>query len=476
MSNLTQNRGTITFSSLNNVWFEVRSAVSSVMPPVLQELTDTVTLSNLQLFETDPEAAEVVDQSDIPTAFIHKAIRLSRTSGFAINEDGDDDVIIGYERVPVDTSKDFFPDDYDPELDPKPRDRIPGDNEDDTPRNPENPDSMDRGTPQTASNPFNPNSQKTPDYGANISRSSKVNFDTNEEVFSYLNVNQLAQKLTDKSARLVIGNEDSDFIDINLDSSSSDQLLANSGKSISSRKPLQTISVLNDRSIFENTFLQLNTGDRVPISLIPKTTLQKALAITQSSNKPNIQSVGRVIQKVGQVVFNRTTFKVSSTERFVLNSSGQGWFSLGYLGGEQFNGLGFDEWAVGDSRVLTSLDLGIDKRFPNAFGNTLDDWYVYDPVKLTEEQSWHDYSEGITPKKPNCDTNLNDITEDISSQQNGITQVFTLSQNYETGTLKVYWNGQRQSDDTITELSSTTFRTSFVPTSTTVLLVDYTPL
>ncbi len=64
---------------------------------------------------------------------------------------------------------------------------------------------------------------------------------------------------------------------------------------------------------------------------------------------------------------------------------------------------------------------------------------------------------------------------DLSSQCDGAAQTFTTGK-YISGTLRVYWNGQRQTTgETITEVSTTTFSTTFVPSSTDVLLVDYRP-
>lgn len=470
MSNLTQDRGDITYQTLNSIWNDVRSSISSVMPQGLLALTDEINLNTMVLTESDPEAAEVQNQNDIPIAFVHKALRITK-GGFNYVEDDDFIEIGGWERVDWDTNYNYFDKDYDPEMPDTKKDILDKIRDDDYVSNPNT-----NNVP--SDNIINGYNISYPNYAFNVTRYPPVYFNTNQSVFSYLNVGQLAQQLTNNSARLLIGNNDSEFIDINLNSNSSNQLLANQGKKVSSRTPLQSISLINDKSVMENTYLQLDTGDRIPISIIPKTTLQKALEISRGSEKLTELSRKRELQQVGKVVFDKSTFKVSSYERIVSNSSGQGWFSNGYLGTEEFDGLGFDEWSAGNKRIICQIDFGLDKDLPNAFGNTVDDWFVYDPFYLTDEEHWYDFPEGVTPKIPNCsdDSEFNGITEDISSQADGSRQLFTLSRPYETGTLKVYWNGQRQSDRTITEINSTTFRTSFVPNDSTMLLVDYIPL
>jgi hypothetical protein len=63
---------------------------------------------------------------------------------------------------------------------------------------------------------------------------------------------------------------------------------------------------------------------------------------------------------------------------------------------------------------------------------------------------------------------------DLTSQINGSRTTFTMPENYQFGTLRVYYNGIRQrTDDTITETSQSTFTTSFTALSGDVLIVDY---
>jgi hypothetical protein len=63
--------------------------------------------------------------------------------------------------------------------------------------------------------------------------------------------------------------------------------------------------------------------------------------------------------------------------------------------------------------------------------------------------------------------------EDISTQTDGSTQSFTVSQAYQTGTLQVYWNGLLQLFTDIVETSSRTFTTSFTPEDNDNLVVIY---
>ena len=62
----------------------------------------------------------------------------------------------------------------------------------------------------------------------------------------------------------------------------------------------------------------------------------------------------------------------------------------------------------------------------------------------------------------------------LTSQINGSTQLFTMPLKYKSGSLRVYWNGIRQIVGvTITENTTTTFQTSFVPQNGDYIIVDY---
>ena len=65
---------------------------------------------------------------------------------------------------------------------------------------------------------------------------------------------------------------------------------------------------------------------------------------------------------------------------------------------------------------------------------------------------------------------------DLSSQCNGSNTSFTLPENYQAGSLRVYYNGVRQVEgETFSEHNTTTFTTTdFTPETGDFLTVDYT--
>lgn len=65
------------------------------------------------------------------------------------------------------------------------------------------------------------------------------------------------------------------------------------------------------------------------------------------------------------------------------------------------------------------------------------------------------------------------IEENVTSQIDGSKTLFTTKRPYKKGTLQVMWNGQVQYEGTISEVSSTTFRTTFTATSGDVLIITY---
>jgi hypothetical protein len=78
-----------------------------------------------------------------------------------------------------------------------------------------------------------------------------------------------------------------------------------------------------------------------------------------------------------------------------------------------------------------------------------------------------------SPFEPSGGGTVNLEYEDISTQTDGSTQSFTVSQAYQTGTLQVYWNGLLQLFSDIVETSSRTFTTSFTPEDNDNLVVIY---
>ncbi len=63
--------------------------------------------------------------------------------------------------------------------------------------------------------------------------------------------------------------------------------------------------------------------------------------------------------------------------------------------------------------------------------------------------------------------------ENLSGFCNGSNKVFSLSRRYQAGSLRVFYNGIRQSQNEITETSETSFETEFIPLSGTSLTVDF---
>lgn len=62
---------------------------------------------------------------------------------------------------------------------------------------------------------------------------------------------------------------------------------------------------------------------------------------------------------------------------------------------------------------------------------------------------------------------------DISDQIDGITQSFNTSSSMNQDSLRVYYNGIRQSPDDISFNSSTSFSLSFIPQIGDFLFIDY---
>jgi hypothetical protein len=63
--------------------------------------------------------------------------------------------------------------------------------------------------------------------------------------------------------------------------------------------------------------------------------------------------------------------------------------------------------------------------------------------------------------------------ENLSNQCNGSRQLFTISESFDSASLRVYWNGMRQTINEIVIESSLTFSTSFIPASSAPLVVEY---
>ena len=65
---------------------------------------------------------------------------------------------------------------------------------------------------------------------------------------------------------------------------------------------------------------------------------------------------------------------------------------------------------------------------------------------------------------------------DLSGQITGSNAVFTVPEEYKTGSLRVYYNGVRQIESTtFSETTSTTFTLTFTPVLGDYISIDYTP-
>jgi len=66
--------------------------------------------------------------------------------------------------------------------------------------------------------------------------------------------------------------------------------------------------------------------------------------------------------------------------------------------------------------------------------------------------------------------------EDLTSQIDGTKTTFIVSEDYKTGSLRVYYNGVRQIEDvTFSETTASTFTLNFQTAIGDYLAIDYTP-
>tara|TARA_Y100000401_G_C8205597_1_gene165812 strand:+ start:295 stop:552 length:258 start_codon:yes stop_codon:yes gene_type:complete len=64
----------------------------------------------------------------------------------------------------------------------------------------------------------------------------------------------------------------------------------------------------------------------------------------------------------------------------------------------------------------------------------------------------------------------------ITSQVNGVSQSFTIPEAIQANSLRVYWNGLKQTQTTTySETGTTTFSTNFTPLNGDVLTIEYIP-
>lgn len=193
-----------------------------------------------------------------------------------------------------------------------------------------------------------------------------------------------------------------------------------------------------------------------PALTIGVTTGATNFNILDSANKPALLARAKYYLSTSTLIVESYT-----------QNSGLGTYASNIYGGvERFDSKGYDTFNYGTGKTYTST------AFVTFFGYTY--WYPGPGNTLGSIETFDDinWPQGISP---GGGSGSEDMVwgEDLTSQITGSTTIFITDYPYETGTLSVYWNGQRQYSGTITEVNSTTFSTSFTPTSGDVLIVDY---
>lgn len=144
-------------------------------------------------------------------------------------------------------------------------------------------------------------------------------------------------------------------------------------------------------------------------------------------------------------------------------NTGLGWYSNNYSTREEFEGRGYSKWGAGVGTTISSMYLD---------DTGYSQWFSGNGYLRGTETFSIGWPEGLTPSKPGTSTSCGDKTEDISTQIGAGLTMFSISEDFVTDSLHVYWNGQRQP---VTEVSSTQFITSFTPLSGDSIIVDYCP-
>ena len=247
-----------------------------------------------------------------------------------------------------------------------------------------------------------------------------------------------------------------------------------------------------DSTLFDD--LELNESDDVAISVVDPASVARALAFLANSREDsNENKVAGMFQYTEDAdsnstinVVNRvtdpdkvdpardyvpslhasvtmTTGLTVSSLRYVTDDS-VGWYESGFTGKEEFTEGGFDGWYTGAGTTITTWyidDVGYDE------------WGSGTAYLVGTETFDDGWPQGVEPSSGSCGGSDLD-TEDLSSQAGSASGIFTLSNAYELGTLRVYWNGQRQDDSTVTEINNLQF--NFLGTfSGDRVVVDYSP-
>lgn len=155
-----------------------------------------------------------------------------------------------------------------------------------------------------------------------------------------------------------------------------------------------------------------------------------------------------------------------TVESFLQNTGDSSYAANLYGSAERFNDKGYGGFNPGYAQVYTLTG------FLTFSGYAY--WGAGTGTTLGSTESFDDgWPAGISPPSGGGGTSGDHYTENLSSQITGSTTTFTTTYAYQSGSLKVYWNGQRQYSGTVTETSSNTFSTTFTPTGGDVLIVDY---
>tara|TARA_R110001592_G_scaffold39314_3_gene129375 strand:- start:21187 stop:22386 length:1200 start_codon:yes stop_codon:yes gene_type:complete len=245
---------------------------------------------------------------------------------------------------------------------------------------------------------------------------------------------------------------------------------------------LQSIALL-DRVNTTSLAFQLmlnNAGSRVPISntstnvgnipafLNGQTIATRRFSGTIGSQVPTIYSS---IDITPTSYSGGTTITLSNGIQQVVDGGLSDNTSLPLITVEHFDGIGLDQWSPSVSSALTTLTI---ETFTEDVG--LLSWNIPTPTTLTTEPFSVGWPLGTQPSSASCAGSENEITENLTSQITGTIQTFELTRPYVSGSLRVYWNGQRQTvGDTITEINDTQFSTTFLPTVGTELIADLVP-
>ncbi len=149
-------------------------------------------------------------------------------------------------------------------------------------------------------------------------------------------------------------------------------------------------------------------------------------------------------------------------ERFITDDS-VGWYSSGFAGKEDFSDSGYNGWYSGTGTTVSVWYLA---------DNGYDNWSNVNTYKIGNTESFTDgWPQGVEPSSGCGGSGL--LIEDLSSQAGSASGTFTLSNEYEIGTIRVYWNGQRQDSSEITELNNLQFSFAETTYSGDRIIVDY---